>query len=217
MVPVPQPVTPAPATAAALASRPAAPVRSDTSGATFGDALDAARATASAPSPPPPPPGALTLGQMLASLRRGAPAPPATTASLAATAAPTDAATGTSTPGDGNSIVTTAKRYLGIPYRWGGTDPRTGFDCSGLVQQVFGDLGVTVPRVSADQARAGTAVPSLAQAQPGDLLFWTGSRTNHIGIYVGDGKMLHAPRTGDVVKIGPIRSAPPTAIRRIAV
>ncbi len=114
----------------------------------------------------------------------------------------------------GSDVVTAATRYLGVPYRWGGTDPATGLDCSGLVQRVFADLGIEVPRVVADQAGAGTPVPSLGQARPGDLLVWRGS-PNHIGIYVGEGRMLHAPKTGDVVRIGDIRSAPPDTIRRI--
>lgn len=115
-------------------------------------------------------------------------------------------------------IVEQATRYLGVPYRWGGSEPATGLDCSGLVQQVFDDLGVSVPRTSAEQSTVGAPVASLADARPGDLVFWASSRpgqSNHIGIYVGDGQMLHAPYTGEVVKIAPLRSAPPSAIRRI--
>jgi cell wall-associated NlpC family hydrolase len=82
---------------------------------------------------------------------------------------------------------------------------------------VLADLGVSLPRVSADQARAGSPVASLADAQPGDLVFWRGSggRPNHIAIYAGDGQMLHAPRSGDVVRYQELRTAPPDAIRRV--
>src|SRR5690606_14557534 len=97
---------------------------------------------------------------------------------------------------DGDAVVTAGSEYLGIPYRWGGTDPATGLDCSGFVQRVFKDLGIDLPRVSRDQAKVGTEVPSLADARPGDLIAFGRPTVNHIGIYVGDGKMMHAPRTG---------------------
>jgi cell wall-associated NlpC family hydrolase len=112
---------------------------------------------------------------------------------------------------DGDDVVADAKKYLGIAYRWGGTDPSKGLDCSGLVQRVFADLGVTLPRTVADQRDAGTAVASMKQARPGDLLVFG---SHHIGIYVGDGKMLHAPKSGDVVKIAPVYDTP-TRIRRV--
>jgi cell wall-associated NlpC family hydrolase len=121
-------------------------------------------------------------------------------------------------PGSGHPVLDSASAYLGVPYLWGGTDPATGLDCSGLVQRAFADIGVDVPRVSADQARAGIPVDGLAEARPGDLVYWAGrgGRPNHIGIYMGDGKMLHAPRTGDVVRVADVRTAAPDAIRRIA-
>ncbi len=112
----------------------------------------------------------------------------------------------------GEALVESARKYLGVPYQWGGTDPATGLDCSALVQRAMKDLGVDVPRVVADQRHLGTEVPSLAQARPGDLVVLGGSR--HIGIYVGDGKMLHAPKTGDVVRIGSVYETP-TSIRRV--
>ncbi len=116
----------------------------------------------------------------------------------------------------GAAVLTAGERYLGVPYLWGGTDPATGFDCSGFVQQVYADLGVSLPRVSIDQSRQGTAVAGLGQARAGDLVFWrgSGSRPNHIAIYAGDGQMLVAPRTGDVVRYQQI-SRTPDAIRRI--
>ncbi|MFC5381507.1 transglycosylase SLT domain-containing protein [Aquipuribacter nitratireducens] len=119
----------------------------------------------------------------------------------------------------GGDVVAAARKYLGVPYKWGGTDPRTGLDCSGLVQRVFKDLGVDVPRTVADQRRAGDAVPSLAQARPGDLIAFSSERSpsgRHIGIYIGDGKMINAPRAGKDVMISDVWAPERiTAIRRI--
>ncbi|WP_110588057.1 C40 family peptidase [Microbacterium suaedae] len=107
-----------------------------------------------------------------------------------------------STLGDGqvtgSDVVEQAKKYLGVPYVFGGEDA-TGMDCSGLVQRVFADLGIDVPRVVQDQDDIGREVGSLAEAQPGDLLVPHGS--GHIVIYIGDGQVLHAPKPGDHVKI----------------
>ncbi|GAA3801685.1 transglycosylase SLT domain-containing protein [Nocardioides panacisoli] len=118
----------------------------------------------------------------------------------------------------GADVVADAKKYLGIPYVWGGTDPKVGLDCSGLVQRVYADLGIDLPRVSADQARQGTPVASLAEAQPGDLLAWDNSSRNngadHIAIYVGNGKMIEAPYTGANVRLVDVPSTP-DYIRRI--
>ena len=113
---------------------------------------------------------------------------------------------------DGQKAVNIAKKFLGTPYVWGGSE-EGGFDCSGLVQHVFGELGIDLPRVSRDQARAGTAVPSLAEAKPGDLVFF-GSPVDHVGIYAGDNKMVVAPRRGDVVKMQEVYDTP-VAIRRV--
>ena len=126
-----------------------------------------------------------------------------------------DATSAASAPAGGPSgeqLIASARKYLGVPYKWGGTDPATGLDCSALVQRAMKDIGVDVPRVVADQRHLGTEVKGLENARPGDLIVMGGSR--HIGIYVGDGKMLHAPRTGDVVKIGPVYETP-TSIRRV--
>ncbi|GAA0949322.1 hypothetical protein GCM10009560_67440 [Nonomuraea longicatena] len=100
-----------------------------------------------------------------------------------------------------------AASKLGRPYVWGAEGPDT-FDCSGLVQWAFAQAGIRVPRVTHQQWVAGPQVP-LSQAQPGDLIFWRNDPTNpgyisHVAIYWGDGQMLHAPRTGDVVKMAPI-------------
>ncbi len=97
----------------------------------------------------------------------------------------------------GADIVAQAKNYLGVPYVFGGED-RSGMDCSGLVQRVLADLGIDVPRVVKDQADVGVEVPSLAEAQPGDLIVTKGE--GHIVIYAGDGMVIHAPSPGKVVE-----------------
>ncbi len=103
----------------------------------------------------------------------------------------------------GQLVVETAKKYLGIPYVYGGTSPR-GFDCSGLVQYVFKELGVSLNRVAADQTAHGTPITKDGLL-PGDIVFFHNTSKydtiNHVGIYVGDGNFIHAPQTGDVVKI----------------
>ncbi len=119
--------------------------------------------------------------------------------------------------GHGAAVLDAGEQYLGVPYKWGGTSASTGFDCSGFVQQVYADLGVDLPRVSADQSRAGREVPGgMAAAQPGDLVYWNGDgdRPNHIGIYAGEGRMLVAPSSGDVVRYQEI-SRTPDAVRRV--
>ena len=113
----------------------------------------------------------------------------------------------------GQAVVDEARKYLGVPYRWGGTDPSTGLDCSGLVQLVYGKFGIDLPRVASDQARVGRAVPSLAQAQPGDILAF-GSPVHHVAIYIGDNKMIEAPHTGEDVRVSDVYETP-TAIRRL--
>ncbi len=120
---------------------------------------------------------------------------------------------GTAGTPTGSDVVADAKKYLGVPYVWGGTDPAKGLDCSGLVQRVYADLGITLPRLADQQATAGSAVPGLAQARPGDLLAFN-SPVNHIAIYLGDGKMIAAPKAGDHVKVQNVYQTP-TAIRRI--
>ena len=106
----------------------------------------------------------------------------------------------------GQAIVNTARKYLGVPYVWGGTSPR-GFDCSGLVQYVCRQNGISVNRVAADQARNGSYV-SRDNLQPGDhVLFAKRGRITHVGIYIGNGNMIHAPQTGDVVKVSSINTS----------
>lgn len=115
------------------------------------------------------------------------------------------------------AVVAEARKYLGLPYVWGGTNPDKGLDCSGLVQLVYKNLGYDLPRVSADQARAGRPVASLADARPGDILAWDNSSRNngadHVAIYIGDGKMIEAARPGTNIKISDVYGHP--TIRRI--
>lgn len=101
----------------------------------------------------------------------------------------------------GNAIVSEAKKYLGVPYIWGGTTP-DGFDCSGLVQYVCRSLGINVDRVTHDQAENGYKVERENLA-PGDLVFFKNDNgyIHHVGIYVGNNQFIHAPQRGDVVKI----------------
>jgi peptidoglycan DL-endopeptidase CwlO len=97
-----------------------------------------------------------------------------------------------------NSVIANAKQYLGVPYVWGGSTP-SGFDCSGFVSYVYRSVGISLPRTSRAQQNVGTRI-SLSQVQPGDLVF-QGSPAYHVGIYIGGGQYIHAPQTGDVVKI----------------
>lgn len=120
---------------------------------------------------------------------------------------------GTTTKSAGQAVVAEARKYLGVPYVWGGTDPKRGLDCSGLVQLVYKKFGVDLPRVSYQQARAGTAVDGLANAKPGDILAF-GSPVHHVAIYIGDNKMIEAPRPGKDVRVSSVYETP-TAIRRV--
>jgi peptidoglycan DL-endopeptidase CwlO len=94
-------------------------------------------------------------------------------------------------------VVGIAMQYLGVPYVWGGASP-SGFDCSGFSMYVFAQIGVSLPHHAASQYGMGTAV-SRDQLQAGDLVFFNG--LGHMGIYIGGGQFIHAPHTGDVVKI----------------
>jgi len=101
------------------------------------------------------------------------------------------------------SVLSHALAMLGTPYRWGGTTPTGGFDCSGLVNYVFRTaLGIELPRVSRDMARGGEPVERSALTA-GDLVFFSrkGRTVSHVGIYLGDGRFVHAPRTGRDVTI----------------
>ena len=99
-----------------------------------------------------------------------------------------------------------AERYLGVPYVWGGEDPRAGFDCSGLVRFVYAQLGVTLPHFTGSQWRLGRRI-ERADLRPGDLVFYSRRRRtpHHVGLYVGRGWQIEAPHTGDVVRYARVR------------
>jgi len=96
--------------------------------------------------------------------------------------------------------VAAAESQLGVPYRWGGETPGVGFDCSGLTQWAWRQAGVSLPRTAAAQYGAIAHIP-LSDLQPGDLVFWGYGGIDHVGMYVGGGSVVHAPSTGDVVRI----------------
>jgi cell wall-associated NlpC family hydrolase len=105
---------------------------------------------------------------------------------------------GAAPPARYGGVVGIAMRYLGVPYRWGGASPSTGFDCSGFTMYVYAQIGVSLPHYTGAQWNMGSPV-SRSDLQPGDLVFFNG--LGHMGIYVGGNNFIHAPHTGDVVKI----------------
>lgn len=110
---------------------------------------------------------------------------------------------------DGNDIVNYAQQFLGTPYVWGGNSLTQGVDCSGLTQQVFQHFGIDIPRVSYDQIGEGSPIGARG-LRPGDLVFFdtdpSDSGPDHVGIYMGDGKMIHAPRPGKNVEVADMTS-----------
>jgi gamma-D-glutamyl-L-lysine dipeptidyl-peptidase len=109
----------------------------------------------------------------------------------------------------GAQVVQEAKRFLGLQYLWGGTSG-FAFDCSGFTHSIYGALGVTIPRDAAPQATKGIRVSSRSALQPGDLVFFQDSTgyIHHVGMYVGGGKMIHSPATGQPVRIASIYAEP---------
>ncbi|MBM4197064.1 MAG: NlpC/P60 family protein [Gammaproteobacteria bacterium] len=99
------------------------------------------------------------------------------------------------------TVVDTALAQLGVRYKYGGNSPREGFDCSGLVKYAYDAAGMSVPRVSRDQLAATRPVP-LEKAEPGDLVFFRSEDYSHVGIYLGEGRFVHAPQSGRAVEIG---------------
>jgi NlpC/P60 family len=110
-----------------------------------------------------------------------------------------------------SELVLSAMDFLGVPYRRGGNSAAQGFDCSGFTRFVFEhSLGLVLPRRSDEQARApGTATVARAELKPGDLVFFNTLRRtfSHVGIYIGDGKFIHSPRSGETVRIDDMRAA----------
>jgi cell wall-associated NlpC family hydrolase len=160
----------------------------------------AARAPAPVVTPAPP---AVDTTTAATTTTDGVTTTVATTTALTTTTAPTVTTTAAA-PALGPGVpqaATIALRYLGIPYQWGGASPATGFDCSGFVMYVFAQLGIQLPHQSAAQYAYGTPVPR-SQLQPGDLVFY--NDLSHVAIYIGNGEIVHAPQTGDVVKIAPL-------------
>lgn len=122
--------------------------------------------------------------------------------------------------GAGEAAVAAALTQLGVPYVWGGTTPGVGLDCSGLVQWAYAQAGVTLPRTTAGQVTAGVPV-AVIELRPGDLVFTRSIRggqvveMGHVAIYAGDGHVIVAPRTGDVVSVRPLDPARVQAVRRV--
>jgi cell wall-associated NlpC family hydrolase len=157
-------------------------------------AAAAQRQAAAAPRSQPAPTVASTGNAPVAG---GGSAPKAQPAPTPPPAAPSIA------PNSGSAgAIAAAKSQLGLPYRYGGSSPATGFDCSGLMLWSWAQVGVSLPRTSRAQFAATQRVP-ISQLQPGDLVFF-GSPVYHVGMYVGGGQMIHSPHTGDVVKISSI-------------
>jgi peptidoglycan DL-endopeptidase CwlO len=126
-----------------------------------------------------------------------------TTATVAAEPAPAAPAPAPAQapPARYGGVVGIAMRYVGVPYKWGGSSPSTGFDCSGFTKFVYAQVGVNLPHNAAMQFQLGRPV-SRSELQPGDLVFFHG--LGHMGLYIGGGNFIHAPQTGDVVKISPL-------------
>lgn len=118
-----------------------------------------------------------------------------------------------------DSIIATAKQYLGVKYLWGGTTPQTGFDCSGYVSYVFNQNGISLPRVSRDQYTVGTKV-AFEDLQPGDLVFFSfvgNGVVSHDGIYLGNGQFINASSSKGVTvyTIGPYWKSIYVGARRV--
>jgi len=106
-------------------------------------------------------------------------------------------------PGAARELVSRALGLLGVPYKWGGNNPESGLDCSGLVRHVFADAaGLVLPRRSIEMSRAGAPI-GQAELQPGDLVFFNTLRRtfSHVGIYIGEGRFVHAPSSGGKVRV----------------
>lgn len=108
-------------------------------------------------------------------------------------------------PSAADEMVMTALTLMGTPYKYGGTSPEEGFDCSGLVQYIFRDISaITLPRTAAQMAQLAGRNVSTDELTVGDLIFFrlnNSARINHVAVYIGDSRFVHAPRTGSVIRI----------------
>ncbi|SOD71333.1 cell wall-associated NlpC family hydrolase [Jatrophihabitans sp. GAS493] len=121
-------------------------------------------------------------------------------------------ATDSTSTATGDAAVSAAESYLGTPYVWGG-ESSTGIDCSGLTQASYKSLGISLPRTAAEQQKVGTAVDSIADAKPGDLIFY-GNPAHHVTMYIGNNKLIEAPTEGQSVHIKTVYGHP-SSIRRV--
>lgn len=185
--------------AAAAAAKAAAEAQAREKAAA--DAAAAAAARAATTTAPKAGRSTTTTGATPASTSR--PASPAPSPSQPAQpAAPAPVIPVAPPSGGAGGAVAAAQSVLGVPYRWAGASPATGFDCSGLTMWAWARAGKSLPHSSGAQFSSTQRVP-VSQAQPGDLVFY-GSPISHVGLYIGGGMMIHAPHTGDVVRVAPI-------------
>ncbi|WP_081737845.1 C40 family peptidase [Arthrobacter sp. H41] len=197
--------------AAAVLGTP--PTGSTAGGAAMSTAV-AGKTTAS-PAAPASPAG--MFAEVLAATGAGrAPDPAALFGVPPAVAPVAETGTGsTAVSGAAAQVVEAAKKYQGVPYVWGGTDPASGLDCSGFVQRAYADIGIELPRVTWDQMNSGIKVDSLAEAQPGDLLFSLSG--GHVSMYLGGNQAIDAPQPGKTVAVRDLweTDANLTTIRRV--
>ena len=118
--------------------------------------------------------------------------------------------------GTGSAAASYAQNFIGNPYSYGGTSLTNGTDCSGFVQSVYSKYGVSLPRTSSSQSGAGSSV-SLSDVQTGDLIFYSsGGSINHVAIYIGGGKVVHASNRPDGIKVSNMNYRTPCKARRVA-
>lgn len=182
--------------AAAAAAKAAAEAQARQQQAEAAAAAAAARAQATTTAQPG---AAATRAGGRTTTTAGAPATPSQPPTATPSPPPTPVAP--PSPGAGGAIAA-AQSVLGTPYRWAGSSPSTGFDCSGLTMWAWGRAGKSLPHSSGAQYAATQRI-SLDQLQPGDLVFFN-NPISHVGLYIGGGMMIHSPHTGDVVKVSPI-------------
>lgn len=114
-----------------------------------------------------------------------------------------------------SSLISNAAQFIGVPYVWGGSTPSSGFDCSGLVAYAANMAGISLPRTAEKQSQVGSYV-SVSDLQAGDLVFWVKDReVSHVGIYIGGGQYIHAPKPGENVKVGSVAYFSPSFGKRL--